>query len=178
MNSHGNRPWNAELSQQKGGGGRRRRQQQVDKDNRVGSRLTSIALPKIPPGDQRAERRQHQHKTNYNSLQHSHQRHVVSTHTYIPIPIHTHTRPLMPAAANTSSTPKSPSARPAVRTHAAATPTASRPTDRRPGKKWFDCAQCHHETADHPLMQSFEMVFVCKKCKKAFRKDSREFEDR
>jgi hypothetical protein len=26
-------------------------------------------------------------------------------------------------------------------------------------------------------MQSFEMTFVCKKCKKAFRKDSREFED-
>ncbi|KAJ4346677.1 uncharacterized protein N0V89_010608 [Didymosphaeria variabile] len=44
-------------------------------------------------------------------------------------------------------------------------------------RKWFDCAECHHEAADHDLMQSFEMTFVCKKCKKAFRKDSREFED-
>lgn len=46
-----------------------------------------------------------------------------------------------------------------------------------PGRKWFDCAECHHEVSDHDLMQSFEMTFVCKKCKKAFRKDSREFED-
>jgi uncharacterized CHY-type Zn-finger protein len=45
-------------------------------------------------------------------------------------------------------------------------------------KKWFDCAECHQEKEDHPLLQSFEMVFVCKKCKKAFRKDAREFEDR
>ena len=45
-------------------------------------------------------------------------------------------------------------------------------------KKWFDCAVCHQESADHPLLQAFEMVFVCKKCKKAFRKDAREFEDR
>lgn len=45
-------------------------------------------------------------------------------------------------------------------------------------KKWFDCAECHAETADHTLLQSFEMVFICKKCKKAFRKDAREFEDR
>ncbi|KAL1593695.1 hypothetical protein SLS60_010427 [Paraconiothyrium brasiliense] len=45
------------------------------------------------------------------------------------------------------------------------------------GRKWFDCAECHHEAADHDLLQSFEMTFVCKKCKKAFRKDSREFED-
>lgn len=45
-------------------------------------------------------------------------------------------------------------------------------------KKWFDCATCHQEKEDHPLLQSFEMVFICKKCKKAFRKDAREFEDR
>ncbi|KAF1928451.1 uncharacterized protein M421DRAFT_420993 [Didymella exigua CBS 183.55] len=44
-------------------------------------------------------------------------------------------------------------------------------------KKWFDCAECHQETATHALLQSFEMVFICKKCKKAFRKDAREFED-
>jgi hypothetical protein len=26
-------------------------------------------------------------------------------------------------------------------------------------------------------MQTFDMTFICKKCKKAFRKDAREFED-
>jgi uncharacterized CHY-type Zn-finger protein len=46
-----------------------------------------------------------------------------------------------------------------------------------PGKKWFDCAECHAEQADHPLTQTFDMTFICKKCKKAFRKDAREFED-
>ncbi|EMD92478.1 hypothetical protein COCC4DRAFT_58035 [Bipolaris maydis ATCC 48331] len=44
-------------------------------------------------------------------------------------------------------------------------------------KKWFDCAQCHEEQSNHPLMQTFDMTFICKKCKKAFRKDAREFED-
>jgi uncharacterized CHY-type Zn-finger protein len=47
----------------------------------------------------------------------------------------------------------------------------------RAGKKWFDCAECHAETADHALTQTFDMTFICKKCKKAFRKDAREFED-
>ncbi|KAK2003592.1 CHY zinc finger protein [Colletotrichum falcatum] len=44
-------------------------------------------------------------------------------------------------------------------------------------KKWFDCADCHHEQEKHPLMQSMEMVFACKKCKKCFRKDAAEFEE-
>ncbi|KAJ0321058.1 hypothetical protein COL5a_009386 [Colletotrichum fioriniae] len=44
-------------------------------------------------------------------------------------------------------------------------------------KKWFDCAECHHEQEKHPLLQSIEMVFACKKCKKCFRKDAQEFED-
>ncbi|CAF9922901.1 MAG: hypothetical protein HETSPECPRED_005179 [Heterodermia speciosa] len=44
-------------------------------------------------------------------------------------------------------------------------------------RKWFDCAECHHELEDHPLLQKFEMTFACKKCKKCFRKDSQEFED-
>jgi uncharacterized CHY-type Zn-finger protein len=48
---------------------------------------------------------------------------------------------------------------------------------RQPGKKWFDCAECHAEQADHALTQTFDMTFICKKCKKAFRKDAREFED-
>ena len=45
------------------------------------------------------------------------------------------------------------------------------------GRKWFDCAQCHHEQESHELQQSFEMTFACKKCKKCFRKDTQEFED-
>ncbi|KAM0276751.1 hypothetical protein ACHAQH_006400 [Verticillium albo-atrum] len=44
-------------------------------------------------------------------------------------------------------------------------------------KKWFDCAECHHETEKHPLLQSTEMTFACKKCRKCFRKDAAEFED-
>lgn len=44
-------------------------------------------------------------------------------------------------------------------------------------RKWFDCADCHAETQSHPLLRHTEMVFVCKKCKKAFRKDTSEFEE-
>ncbi|WYZ40637.1 hypothetical protein EsH8_IV_000978 [Colletotrichum jinshuiense] len=44
-------------------------------------------------------------------------------------------------------------------------------------KKWFDCAECHQEQEKHPLLQSLEMVFACKKCKKCFRKDAQEFEE-
>lgn len=50
-------------------------------------------------------------------------------------------------------------------------------TPRPSGKKWFDCPECHQEQESHPLLQSFEMTFVCKKCKKCFRKDAREFEE-
>jgi len=46
------------------------------------------------------------------------------------------------------------------------------------GRKWFDCAQCHGEQENHELMRTMEMTFVCKKCKKAFRKNMDEFEDR
>ncbi len=45
------------------------------------------------------------------------------------------------------------------------------------GRKWFDCADCHRESEDHPLLQSDEMTFACKKCKKCFRKQAQEFED-
>ncbi|KIM99618.1 hypothetical protein OIDMADRAFT_55533 [Oidiodendron maius Zn] len=44
-------------------------------------------------------------------------------------------------------------------------------------RKWFDCADCHHETESHPLAQRTEMIFACKKCKKTFRKDAQEFEE-
>jgi hypothetical protein len=34
------------------------------------------------------------------------------------------------------------------------------------------CAECHAEKEpDHPLVRTTEMAFLCKKCKKAFRKD-------
>ncbi|BFZ60027.1 hypothetical protein YB2330_001049 [Saitoella coloradoensis] len=38
-------------------------------------------------------------------------------------------------------------------------------------RKWFDCAACHAEASDHPLKKTSEMSLICKKCKKAFRKD-------
>ncbi|KAL4894850.1 hypothetical protein BDV59DRAFT_200646 [Aspergillus ambiguus] len=46
-----------------------------------------------------------------------------------------------------------------------------------PGRKWFDCAECHHEQESHTLAKATEMVFACKKCKKCFRKDATEFEE-
>jgi uncharacterized CHY-type Zn-finger protein len=45
------------------------------------------------------------------------------------------------------------------------------------GRKWFDCAECHAETETHDLKPTLEMVFACKKCKKAFRKDVQEFDE-
>ncbi|KAF2646552.1 hypothetical protein P280DRAFT_486180 [Massarina eburnea CBS 473.64] len=44
-------------------------------------------------------------------------------------------------------------------------------------RKWYDCTECHQDSSDHELLQSYEMTFACKKCKKCFRKDAREFED-
>ncbi|CAE6419295.1 hypothetical protein ACGC1H_001891 [Rhizoctonia solani] len=44
-------------------------------------------------------------------------------------------------------------------------------------QKWFDCPECHAEVADHPLAKTLEMVFMCKKCRKAFRKDMATFEE-
>ena len=41
-------------------------------------------------------------------------------------------------------------------------------------KRWFDCPQCHAESAtDHKLLKIHELVMACKQCKKVFRKDSR-----
>ena len=45
------------------------------------------------------------------------------------------------------------------------------------GKKWFDCAECHHETESHTLKLTLEMVFACKKCRKCFRKEVEQFEE-
>lgn len=44
-------------------------------------------------------------------------------------------------------------------------------------KQWFDCPECHAEREDHKLQRTTEMVFVCKKCKKAFRKDMTVYEE-
>ncbi|KAI0645090.1 CHY zinc finger-domain-containing protein [Trametes meyenii] len=44
-------------------------------------------------------------------------------------------------------------------------------------KQWFDCAECHAETQDHRLKRTVEMSFLCKKCKKAFRKDMTNYEE-
>ncbi|EPQ55271.1 hypothetical protein GLOTRDRAFT_61193 [Gloeophyllum trabeum ATCC 11539] len=39
-------------------------------------------------------------------------------------------------------------------------------------RAWFDCAQCHAEQRpDHRLRRTTEMTMLCKKCRKAFRKD-------
>ncbi|KAJ2718662.1 hypothetical protein GGI07_005653 [Coemansia sp. Benny D115] len=38
-------------------------------------------------------------------------------------------------------------------------------------KKWFDCPQCHADVSNHELRKANEMIFMCKKCRKAFRKD-------
>lgn len=46
-----------------------------------------------------------------------------------------------------------------------------------PGRKWFDCIECHTETQKHQLLEAPEMTFACKKCKKCFRKDPKEFEE-
>ncbi|KDQ10168.1 hypothetical protein BOTBODRAFT_164110 [Botryobasidium botryosum FD-172 SS1] len=44
-------------------------------------------------------------------------------------------------------------------------------------KKWFDCPECHAEVSSHNLAKTLEMVFMCKKCRKAFRKDMTVYED-
>lgn len=44
-------------------------------------------------------------------------------------------------------------------------------------RPWPQCAECHAETADHPLAKTHEMAFMCKKCKKAFRKEMETYEE-
>lgn len=44
-------------------------------------------------------------------------------------------------------------------------------------KQWFDCVECHAESQTHPLAKTTEMAFLCKKCKKAFRKDMSVYEE-
>ncbi|CAK5266110.1 unnamed protein product [Mycena citricolor] len=44
-------------------------------------------------------------------------------------------------------------------------------------KLWFDCPECHAETQTHPLRKTLEMAFLCKKCKKAFRKDMTTYDE-
>jgi uncharacterized CHY-type Zn-finger protein len=44
-------------------------------------------------------------------------------------------------------------------------------------KQWYDCAECHGEKQSHNLARTVEMHFMCKKCKKAFRKDMSAYEE-
>ncbi|KAI0270027.1 hypothetical protein BC834DRAFT_584211 [Gloeopeniophorella convolvens] len=44
-------------------------------------------------------------------------------------------------------------------------------------QQWFDCPECHAETQTHTLQRTLEMIFICKKCKKAFRKDMSVYEE-
>ncbi|CAO3652854.1 unnamed protein product [Cunninghamella echinulata] len=44
-------------------------------------------------------------------------------------------------------------------------------------RKWFDCSECHKEVSDYPLRKADEMIFACKKCKKAFRKNMKDYEE-
>ncbi|KAF8963630.1 hypothetical protein BDZ97DRAFT_1661462, partial [Flammula alnicola] len=44
-------------------------------------------------------------------------------------------------------------------------------------KLWFDCSECHAEVQAHRLAKTMEMAFLCKKCKKAFRKDMSAYEE-
>lgn len=45
-------------------------------------------------------------------------------------------------------------------------------------KQWYDCTQCHEDSADHPLFRTRELVVGCKKCRRVFKKDlSEELED-
>ncbi|KAH9485624.1 hypothetical protein JR316_0002534 [Psilocybe cubensis] len=44
-------------------------------------------------------------------------------------------------------------------------------------KQWYDCPECHAESQSHKLAKTTEMVFMCKKCKKAFRKDMTVYEE-
>ncbi|KAJ7678267.1 hypothetical protein DFH06DRAFT_570016 [Mycena polygramma] len=44
-------------------------------------------------------------------------------------------------------------------------------------KLWYDCPECHAEAQTHKLAKTVEMIFLCKKCKKAFRKDMTVYEE-
>ncbi|KAF8234431.1 hypothetical protein L208DRAFT_837507 [Tricholoma matsutake] len=44
-------------------------------------------------------------------------------------------------------------------------------------KQWYDCVDCHSEAQTHAIGKTVEMVFMCKKCKKAFRKDMTTYEE-
>lgn len=45
-------------------------------------------------------------------------------------------------------------------------------------RRFFDCPQCHAEAvgSEHKLAKTTEMQMVCKKCRRAFRKDLARFE--
>ncbi|GHJ88097.1 hypothetical protein NliqN6_4499 [Naganishia liquefaciens] len=44
-------------------------------------------------------------------------------------------------------------------------------------QKWFDCPECHAEKEEHNLRKTNDMHFICKKCRRAFRKDMTQYEE-
>ena len=45
-------------------------------------------------------------------------------------------------------------------------------------RQWFDCAECHAEAMPtHKLAKTMEMTFMCKSCRRAFRKDMSAYEE-
>ena len=43
--------------------------------------------------------------------------------------------------------------------------------------RWYDCPLCHDEEEEHTWKLENEVIFACKTCKKAFRKDIQQFEE-
>ncbi|KAF1795597.1 Zinc finger, CHY-type [Phytophthora cactorum] len=43
--------------------------------------------------------------------------------------------------------------------------------------RWFDCSECHFELSDHRQQSAAEMAFICKQCRKPFRKDLTAFDE-
>jgi transposase-like protein len=56
-------------------------------------------------------------------------------------------------------------------------PTGSCFANSKNYQKCLKCPECHAEASDHDLARTMEMTFLCKKCKKAFRKDMEVFEE-
>lgn len=40
----------------------------------------------------------------------------------------------------------------------------------------IQCPQCHAETQSHPLAKTMELAFLCKNCRRAFRKEMTQYE--
>ncbi|CAL6003368.1 CHY_zinc finger domain-containing protein [Hexamita inflata] len=43
-------------------------------------------------------------------------------------------------------------------------------------RKWYDCAECHAEEQDHDIQKDQDLILICKKCKKVFKVNIRDFD--